>query len=574
MVRSIPLLLLLFCSLMACQEAPSADVVFWNGRIYTMENPGEQVEALAVKGERIVFTGSEKEARQWVDKSTKVIDLQGKTVLPGFTDAHTHPISGGLAQLGCDLTGIEHPDSILTFIEDFSKRHPEKSWVRAYNFWLASFPGGNPRKEWLDAIIPDRPAYVESSDGHSAWVNSKALEMAGISSETPDPPNGTIERDQISKEPTGTLREEAMYLVEDLIPPHTQEELEAGLKKGLEIANALGITNLVEASAKENYAAAYMSLAKKEALSAHVNLSIYGDVSKGQETVRKVLKLNNEYHKTLGSRPGEYTDIRLDQVKLFIDGVVEGKTAAMLEPYSDDVHAGYLNALPDSVSAVVVALDSAGLQVHVHAIGDLGIRISLDAFEEASIKNGVRDSRHHITHLHVIHPDDLDRFKELGVIANFQALWATLEDSYMTELNYPFLGEERVEWQYPIGTLARTGARLVFSSDWPVSTMDPFDAAQVAVTRRGPDSIRRPPWTPQHLIDLPSVVEGYTIGGAYLSFREKEIGTLTVGKLADLVVLDRDIFQIPEFDLYKTKVVLTLFKGKIVYSHQTEQTEN
>jgi predicted amidohydrolase YtcJ len=201
MVRSIPLLLLLFCSLMACQEAPSADVVFWNGRIYTMENPGEQVEALAVKGERIVFTGSEKEARQWVDKSTKVIDLQGKTVLPGFTDAHTHPISGGLAQLGCDLTGIEHPDSILTFIEDFSKRHPEKSWVRAYNFWLASFPGGNPRKEWLDAIIPDRPAYVESSDGHSAWVNSKALEMAGISSETPDPPNGTIERDQISKEP-------------------------------------------------------------------------------------------------------------------------------------------------------------------------------------------------------------------------------------------------------------------------------------------------------------------------------------------------------------------------------------
>jgi predicted amidohydrolase YtcJ len=166
----------------------------------------------------------------------------------------------------------------------------------------------------------------------------------------------------------------------------------------------------------------------------------------------------------------------------------------MLEPYSDDVHAGYLNALPDSVSAVVVALDSAGLQVHVHAIGDLGIRISLDAFEEASIKNGVRDSRHHITHLHVIHPDDLDRFKELGVIANFQALWATLEDSYMTELNYPFLGEERVEWQYPIGTLARTGARLAFSSDWPVSTMDPFDAAQVAVTRRGPDSIRRPPW--------------------------------------------------------------------------------
>lgn len=565
MERTFSLLFLAACVLFSCVKEEKADMVFWNGPIYTMETPGEQIEALAVKGERIVFTGSRKDAEQWIGDLTKLIDLEGKALLPGFTDAHAHPISGGLALLGCDLTGIEEPDSIIAFIDDFARENPEKTWVRAYNFWLASFPGGNPRKEWLDAIIPDRPAYVESSDGHSAWVNSKALELAGISAETPDPPNGTIERDPISKEPTGTLREEAMYLVENLIPAYTTAELEEGLKKGLELANSLGITNLVEAAARENYVEAYFSLAEKGVLSAHINLSIFGDLSKGKETVRKVLAFNKQYHNTLGSISAENADIRLDQVKFFMDGVVEGKTAAMLESYSDDVHAGYLNASPDSAAMVIVAMDSAGLQVHVHAIGDRGIRTTLDAFQKAREVNGVRDSRHHITHLHVIHPDDIPRFKELDVIANFQALWATLEDSYMTELNYPFLGEERVEWQYPIGTLAKTGARLAFSSDWPVSTMDPLDAAQVAVTRRGPDSLARDPWTPQHLIDLSFVIEGYTKGGAYVSFREKEIGTLAVGKLADLVVLDRDIFQTPKFELYQTKVLMTLFKGKIVF---------
>ncbi len=565
MRRSLILVLLIAGFLFSCEKAEKADYVFWNGPIYTMETVVDQVEALAVKGEQIVFTGLKKDAEKWIGDQTTVIDLEGKSLLPGFTDAHAHPISGGLALLGCDLTGIESPDSILSYIDNFARAHSDKTWIHAHNFWLASFPGGNPRKEWLDEIIPDRPVYVESSDGHSAWVNSKALELAGISAETPDPANGTIERDPISKAPTGTLREEAMYLVENLIPAYTAEELERGLEKGLELAHSLGITNLVEASARENYIETYLSLAKKGKLNTHINLSIYGDISKGQETVRKVLTLNKKYKNTLKSISGSREAIRLDQVKLFIDGVVEGKTAAMLAPYSDDVHAGYLNAAPDTAIETIVALDKAAMQVHVHAIGDLGIRTTLDAFQKAREVNGIRDSRHHITHLHVIHPEDIPRFEELGVVANFQALWATLEDSYMTELNYPFLGEKRVEWQYPIGTVAETGARLAFSSDWPVSTMDPFDAAQVAITRRGPDSLNRKAWTPQHLIDLASVITGYTRGGAYVSFREGQTGTLTEGKLADLVVLDRDVFQTSRFELYQTKVLMTFFKGKVVY---------
>lgn len=542
-----------------------ADLVFWNGPIYTLETPGEQVEALATKGERIIFTGGWKDAQRVIGESTRVFDLQGKTLLPGFTDAHVHPISGGLALMGCDLSSIEHPDSVLAFLKVYAENNPEKEWVRGHNFWLASFPNGNPRKEWLDDIIPGRPVYVTSSDGHSAWVNSRALQLAGINAETPDPPNGRIERDPQTNEPTGTLREEAMALVEKLIPEYSQEELVDGLRKGLEVANSLGITNLVEASAREPYLKAYLELAEKQELTAHVNISIYGDISKGEEGVKKVLALNEKYSARLPDTSVLKPDLTFNQVKFFMDGVVEGKTAAMLTHYHGDTHGGFPNASLDSAIAAITALDRAGMQIHVHAIGDRGIRMTLDAFGQARKQNGARDRRHHIAHLHVVHPDDIPRFKELDVIANFQALWATLEDSYMTELNYPFLGEERVEWQYPIGSIARSGGRLAFGSDWDVSTMDPFDALQVAVTRRGPDSIAREPWTPQHLVDVQTVVDGYTRGGAYLTFRDKECGTLAVGKLADLIILDRNIFQSPRFELYQTKVLMTLFRGKVVY---------
>lgn len=554
-----------FMAGMAARLCAQADLVFHNGQIYTLEAAGEQVEALVTKGERIIFTGAWEEARKLIGDSTRVVDLQGKTMLPGFTDSHVHPISGGLALMGCDLSAIEHPDSILAFLKNYADTHPEKEWIQGHNFWLASFPGGNPRKEWLDDIIPNRPVYVTSSDGHSAWVNSKALQLAGITAETPGPPNGLIERDKDSGEPSGALREEAMGLVAQLIPPYTREELAAGLRKGLVVANSMGITNFVEASAREGYIEAYLELAEKQELTAHVNVSIYGDISKGTEGAREVIALNEKYKALLPEAPGRMPGLAFGQVKLFMDGVVEGKTAAMLDHYHGDTHGGFANAGPDTAIAAITALDKAGLQIHVHAIGDRAIRMTLDAFEQARQQNGLRDSRHHIAHLHLIHPDDIPRFRELDVIANFQALWATLEDTYMTELNYPFLGEERVEWQYPIGAVAHSGARLAFGSDWDVSTMDPFDAMQVAVTRRGPDSAIREPWTPQHLVDVQTVVEGYTKGGAYLTFREKETGTLAAGKLADLIILDRDVFHCSKFELYQTQVLMTMFRGKVVY---------
>lgn len=237
----------------------------------------------------------------------------------------------------------------------------------------------------------------------------------------------------------------------------------------------------------------------------------------------------------------------------------------MLEPYSHTHNHGIANCPPDTAKAVIAALDKAGMQVHVHAIGDQGIRTTLDAFENARQQNGIRDARHHIAHLQVIHPDDIARFKALDVTANFQALWATLEDSYMTDLTLPALGSVRSEWQYPMGSIARSGGRLVFGSDWPVSTMNPFMAAQVAITRRGPDTLAREPWTPQHLLDLQSVVDGYARGGAWLTCRENDCGTLEAGKLADLIVLDKDIFKGSKYHVHQARVDVTIWRGKVVW---------
>lgn len=554
-----------FFLLLTFEAYAQADLLFYNGPVYPLEAPGERVEALAVKGEQVIFTGAWEEAQLLADSNTQVVDLQGRVLLPGFTDAHVHPISGGLALMECNLAGIEQPDSMLAVLKRYAEAHPDKEWIRGHNFWLASFPGGNPGKELLDEIIPGRPVYITSSDAHSAWVNSRALEVAGITAATPDPPNGLIERDKQTGEPTGTLREAAMDLAERHLPAYGHEELLAALRLGLKEANSNGITNLVEASARENYLKAYLELAEKGELTAHVNISIYGDVSKGREEVERVLALNEKYAAKLPGDSARKPDLAFGQVKLFMDGVVEGKTAAMLSHYHGDNHRGALNADPEVATAAIAAFDEAGMQIHVHAIGDRAIRTTLDAFEQARKANGARDSRHHIAHLHVIHPDDILRFRELDVIANFQALWATLEDSYMTELNYPFLGEERAEWQYPIGTVARSGGRLAFGSDWDVSTMDPFDAIQVAVTRRGPDDLLREPWTPQHLVDVQTAVEGYTRGGAYLTFREAESGTLAPGKLANLIILDRDVFSCPKIEIHRAEVLMTMFRGKVVY---------
>jgi len=299
------------------------------------------------------------------------------------------------------------------------------------------------------------------------------------------------------------------------------------------------------------------------ALTAHVRFSLYADIAKGERAVVDTLALKRQIEVS-----GSLTsDITVNQVKLFIDGTVEEQTAAMQRNYTGQNHRGRLFADAATTKRVIAAFDKAGMQIHVHAIGDRGVKIVLDAFEHARKLNGVRDSRHHIAHLHVVDPNDWGRFNELGVTANFQAAWASGDDSYVQEINPGLLGKDRLLWQYPIGAIVRSGASVVFGSDWPVSTANPIRAMQVAITRRGPSTVVKEAWMPEQVIDVQTAVDGYTRRGAWISFREKECGTLEKGKLADLVILNGDLFTGSKHELIRNKVQMTVFRGKVVYEN-------
>jgi predicted amidohydrolase YtcJ len=381
--------------------------------------------------------------------------------------------------------------------------------------------------------------------------------LACITAKTQDPKNGRIERKPGTGEPSGTLREAASELVGRLIPEPTEEEYLSGLRGGLALANRFGITSIIEASADDTLLETYAGLDQSGGLTLRVLASIDVDPEKGVAQIVDLVQKRERYQ-------GHY--LKATAAKIFIDGVIESHTAALLEPYLDrpgDRGKPILEA--EEFNRLAVALDKAGFQIHVHAIGDRAIRMTLDAMEEAGKANGRRDTRHHICHLELIDPADIPRFQALGVVANFQALWA-YADPYITQLTEPILGPERSSRLYPIGSVVRSGGLYAGGSDWSVSSLNPLEAIQVAVTRRGPDAPAGPAWLPDELIDLPTVIAAYTTNGAFLSFEEKMRGTIEPGKAADLIVLDRNLFKIPAQQIHEAKVVLTLLEGKIVYS--------
>ncbi|MDH5590027.1 MAG: amidohydrolase, partial [Gemmatimonadota bacterium] len=429
-------------------------------------------------------------------------------------------------------------------------------WLRGGGFQLPIFPDGAPGKELLDSLAPDVPAFLASADGHSAWVNSRALALAGVDAGTADPPpDGVIVRHE-DGEPQGTLRESAMGLVSRLVPAHTDEEVLAGLMRGVEMASRLGITTLHEASADESYLKAYAEAERRGLLTTRVVVSIRVDGDRGTAQVPDMVAARDRYQGRL---------VRPVAAKIFLDGVIEGGTAALLEPYLDRPEwRGELTMAPDTLDAVVAALDDAGFKVHVHAIGDRAIRTALDAFEFQRARDGGAGPRHVMAHIQLFDPADVPRFDELGVVASFQPLWS-YADTYITDLTEPRLGPERSRWLYPIRSLVESGAVVAAGSDWSVSSMDPLPAMEVAVTRRDPDLDTGTPWIPEERVGLETILRAYTLGGAVAADLEEETGSITVGKSADLVVLDRDLFSIPPERISDAKVEMTVFEGRVVY---------
>jgi predicted amidohydrolase YtcJ len=437
---------------------------------------------------------------------------------------------------------------------------------------LPLFAGANPDRRALDAVVPDRPVFLWAADGHSAWVNSRALELAGLTAASPDPPGGRIERDPSTGEPTGTLRESAADLVARLLPVPSAAAREDALTRAVALAHRAGITGVLEATADADSLAAFLALDRRGELDLHV--AIAGTLDPEQPLAPQVEHLERLRAETASTR------VRLLAGKLFVDGVVESGTAALLSPYLDPTSAepvdsrGELLWTEPELLEALLALDRAGLQLHAHVIGDRALRAALDAIETTARQRGERDRRPTLAHVQLVEPSDLTRFRALAAIACVQPLWA-YADSYIRDLTEPVLGPTRSRWLYPLASLQRSGAVVVAGSDWSVSSIEPLDGIEVALTRRAPDETSgstlapdsAPTWIPEERVDLETMLAAYTIRAAYASFRESTTGSLEVGKSADLVVLDRDLFAIPPADISETEVLWTLFEGREVWRH-------
>ncbi|MEZ4423686.1 MAG: amidohydrolase family protein [Gemmatimonadota bacterium] len=551
-------------ALAACGPPP-ADRVFTGGTVYTADAEQSRAEAVAVRGERIVYVGSAEGAQRFVGEETDVVELEGRMLLPAFRDAHVHAISAGIELGQCDLNDLRSLEEIRARVAACAEARGTAPWIVGGGFDLGLFPGGAPGRQLLDSLTGPVPTYLSSADGHSAWVNTAALAAAGIDRSTPDPDAGVIVRDA-SGAPQGTLRETATDLVSAHLPPTPPAARAEGLRRALERMGRFGIVSFQEASASEAFLETYHAAATEGWLTARVRAAQRVDRTQGPEQVDAMKARRERY---------QAPRLSANSAKIFVDGVIEGGTAALLEPYlplpgeAADVSGpdgrGLPNYTPDALTALVARLDAEGFQVHMHAIGDRGIRMALDALEAARASNGVRDARHHLAHIQLVHPDDRDRFAALDAVANVQPLWS-FADAYMTELTEPRLGPERSAWQYPLRSLADSGARLAAGSDWSVSSLNPLDAIQVAVTHRslepGPDE---PVWNPDERVDLPTVLDAYTRGGAWVNFEAAESGSIEPGKLADLIVLDRDLFGTDPVDIHRARVLLTLLEGELVF---------
>lgn len=540
----------------ACGRPPFADVVFTGGTIMTMDSTAPSAEAVALRDGRIVYVGPEEGAQRWIGTGTVIVPLAGRTLLPGFVDAHIHPVSSGVELAGCDVAEDETREALEEHVRRCAAALPDSAWLVGSNWALPLFPEANPRREWLDSLAPGRPAYLSAADGHSGWANSEALRLAGITRETQDPLNGRIERDARG-EPTGTLRESAMALVTAVIPPVTAEQRVEGLRRSQQLLHAAGVTAIQEAAATRPLLEAFRTLDRANELTLRSVVSLLARPEEGLEQVDTLVSWRNEFR---GLR------VYPTSVKIFADGVIEAHTAAMLAPYVGKEEAGTPNWREGQLDSIVARLVDRDFSVHVHAIGDRAVRMTLDAMEKAEQGRPRAARRHQIAHLEVIDSADIGRFPGLDVTANFQALWA-YPDSYITDLTWPVLGPERSRWLYPIGSVVRAGGRLALGSDWNVSSYVPMEAIQVAVTRRSSrDSTgTTEPLLPEQAIDLETALRGYTIGSAYAVGLDREIGSITVGKSADLVVLGEDLRTVSPSRLARVPVLLTLVDGRAVH---------
>lgn len=543
-----------------------ADLLFSNGPVHTMDAPNPLSHALAVKDGKIVALGDE--ALRWRGAETEVIDLSGKALLPGFQDAHVHPLMGGLQMVSCDLSEVHSWDDYRRLIAGYAKANPDHEWIEGGGWYGDVFDGGFPHRDLLDALVPDRPAYFLSHDAHGAWVNTPALELAGITDTTPDPDGGIIARDSEGRA-TGMLIEHAAELVSRLIPAPGEDHIRRALLAAQAFMHSKGITAWQDAAVGDALGAPdvfdhYLALDEQGLLTATVTGALWWQRDQG---IEQLDLFRNRRSRARGR-------FRATAVKLMLDGVCENLTAAMTRPYRGHPHEKGMTLIePEALCAITRALDAAGFDLHLHAVGDQAVRDSLAALDLPG-RSGW-DPRHQVAHLDIIDGDDLERFARIGAIANIQPLWAR-QDPVLVETKLPYLDSGHQEMHFAFESLHRAGVPLAMGSDWPVSSPDPMWGVHTAVNRTAPpadphaadDRSQRDPLLAHEAIALGAALHAATIGAAHANRLDAERGRLRIGMVADLVVLDADPYTVQAGELGAISAEQTFVDGSLIYQRR------
>ena len=536
---------------------PAADLIVLNGSIVTMDPLTPRVEALAVRRGRVVALGTDAEIKRLGDSGTEVIDASGRMILPGFQDTHIHLQDSGQAfAQNANLEAPRTTDELVGAVKTFGDAHSGE-WVNGVGWYTGIFTDANLTRAVLDRAVLDRPSFILASDGHNACLNSKACELLGLVKGVEDPFNGHFVLDE-NGVPTGMLHEDALDWARERMPHLSDEDYADGIRFGQALANRHGITGVLDASVGERHARVYARMEARSELTVRVRATAKVEPFEATgAALARVSALRAKHHSEM---------FHIHSAKFFLDGVLENRTAAMISDYSDAIggNAPLMFSHPQ-ILELFTAFDAARFQIHVHVIGDMAVRAALDGLEAARNVNGPWPSLHQLAHVQCIDPADIPRFHELGAMANIQALWARHEPS-VTDVALPMVGEERGKWMYAFRSLIDAGASYALSSDWGVSTLNPFEIMETAVTRQPP---ARPNTHPVFVLEQrmtrQEALKGYTTFAAAAAWRSIDTGSLSVGKYADLIVLDRDILTCDLYDIGATQVLLTLLAGREVY---------
>ncbi len=555
----------------ACEtSAPQgpADIVLLNGGIYTVDADRNWAEAVAIVNGEIVSVGDNEDVRRFIGDATEVVDLQGRMAMPGIHDSHIHPLEGGYEQVYCNVAEAGSVADLISALTACEKTH-DGEWFNAVGLNLGMFGLLGPDKSILDGIAPDKYVFVDGSDGHSALVNDRVLDLVGFNAATVDPFDGVIERREGSREPNGTVRESARDVVDRMRPPRDLATSVDAMAHAVQEMNSYGITSIYDVWVGEHEMQVYKSLDDSGELTVRV---LGGIIDEGVFEKHA----GDDFERVLRDR-GDYESkwISYNSIKFMVDGVFEGGTGALLAPYDNAPHTGVLNRTPDDLNKRVSRFYDMGMQLHFHTMGDGAVRAALDALEFARERGSEehKSLRHTLSHVGLVDQADLPRFAALNAAASFTLVWADTSE-WTINLEIPAIGRERVAKLYPIRSLLQAGAVVLGGSDWNYGDLDPLLSIETGITRdnaEGPSSSSEFEVFDSETVDLATLIDAYTINGAWQIHAEDESGSIEAGKRADLVVYDRNLFEIPPAEISEARVDLTLFDGRVVYRRPDTQ---